>query len=61
MVPNAPADMYAGLGRDDQKVYVVPSQKSVVVRMGDNAGTASLLGSSSFDNELWEKINALIN
>ncbi len=61
MVPNAPADMYAGLGRDDQKVYVVPSEGLVVVRMGDNAGAASLLGPSSFDNELWEKISALIN
>jgi len=61
MVPNAPADMYAGLGRDDQKVYVVPSKELVVVRMGDNAGAESLLGPSSFDNELWEKINLLID
>lgn len=61
MVPNAPADMYAGLGRDDQKMYVVPSQDLVVIRLGDNAGASSLLGPSSFDNELWEKITALIN
>ena len=61
MVPNAPADMYAGLGRDDQKMYVVPSEYLVVVRMGDNAGASSLLGPSSFDNELWAKISALMN
>jgi len=61
LVPNAPADMYAGLGRDDQKMYIVPSQELVVIRMGDNAGADSLLGPSSFDNELWEKINALVD
>ncbi|HSK11596.1 MAG TPA: serine hydrolase, partial [Phnomibacter sp.] len=52
LMPNAPADMYAALGRDDQKIYVVPSRKLVVVRMGESAGSVQL-ASSSFDNELW--------
>ncbi|MEZ4811692.1 MAG: serine hydrolase [Allomuricauda sp.] len=60
LVPNAPADMYAGLGKDDQKLYIVPSEGLVVVRMGEDAGEA-LLGPSSFDNELWEKLSAYIN
>jgi len=60
LIPNAPDDLYAGLGKDDQKVYIVPSEGLVVVRMGDNAGS-SIFGPSSFDNELWLKINALIN
>jgi len=60
LVPNAPADMYAGLGRDDQKMYIIPSQDLVVIRMGDNADAESLLGPSSFDNQLWEKINLVI-
>ena len=60
LIPNAPDDLYAGLGKDDQKMYVVPSENLVVVRMGDNAGE-STFGPSSFDNELWLKINALIN
>ncbi|MGB5172369.1 MAG: serine hydrolase [Eudoraea sp.] len=60
LTPNAPADMYSGLGKNDQKLYVVPSMGLVIVRMGENAGE-SLLGSSSFDNALWEKISNLIN
>jgi CubicO group peptidase (beta-lactamase class C family) len=59
MVPNAPADMYAALGKNDQKIYVVPSQKVVVIRMGDSAGN-SQLALSSFDNELWGKLKLVI-
>ncbi len=54
LAPAAPADMFMALGKDDKKIYVVPSLDVVVVRLGDNAG-ASLLGPSSFDNELWSK------
>lgn len=60
LIDNAPDDLYAGLGKDDQKLYIVPSQNLVIVRMGDNTGE-SLLGPSSFDNALWEKINLVIN
>ncbi len=60
LIPNAPNDLIAGLGKNDQKLHIVPSEGLVLVRMGDDAGE-SLLGPSSFDNELWEKINALIN
>jgi CubicO group peptidase (beta-lactamase class C family) len=59
LVPNAPADMYAGLGKNDQKVYVVPSQKLVVIRMGNAAGNVQL-AASSFDNELWGKLREVI-
>ncbi len=59
LIPNAPDDLIAGLGKDDQKLYVVPSQNLVIVRMGGDTGEA-LLGPSSFDNDLWKKINALI-
>jgi len=61
LVPNAPSDMYAGLGKDDQKMYIIPSENMVVIRLGDNAEGESLSGPSSFDNDLWEKINAVIN
>ena len=59
LIPNAPSDMYAGLGKNDQKLYIIPSQQLVVVRMGEAADT-SALSSSEFDNELWQKINAFI-
>jgi CubicO group peptidase (beta-lactamase class C family) len=60
LIPNAPNDMYCALGKDDQKIYVVPSKKLVIVRLGEAAdGTNFAL--SNFDNELWQKINAVIN
>ena len=55
LTPIAPADMIAALGKDDKKIYVVPSLDVVVVRLGDDAGTGAL-GPSSFDNELWGKL-----
>lgn len=60
LIPNAPADTYAGLGKNDQKLYVVPSKGLVIVRMGEDAAE-NLLGPSSFDNALWEKLGNLID
>ena len=59
LVPNAPSDMYCALGKNDQKIYVIPSQKLVVIRMGESAGQ-SQLSLSSFDNELWGKLKLVI-
>lgn len=60
LIPNAPDDLYAGLGKNDQKLYVIPSKNMVIIRLGDSAGD-SLLGLSSFDNALWEHLNLVIN
>lgn len=59
LMPDAPEDLYAGLGKNDQKLHIVPSQNLVLVRMGEDTGE-TLLGPSSFDNELWVQINLLI-
>jgi len=60
LVPTAPVDMYAALGKNDQKIYVVPQQKLVIVRMGDAAdGSSAAL--SDFDEVLWEKLTLVIN
>jgi CubicO group peptidase (beta-lactamase class C family) len=59
LVPNAPADMFAALGKNDQKIYIIPSQKLIVIRMGDPAGTTQQ-AVSSFDNELWGKLKTII-
>ena len=59
LIPNAPADMYAALGKDDQKIYVVPSQQLVVIRMGE-AADGSNFALSGFDNELWGKLKQVI-
>ncbi len=58
IIPSGPNDMYMALGKNDQKIYVVPSKKMVVIRMGDaaDAETAAL---SDFDEVLWQKISAL--
>jgi CubicO group peptidase (beta-lactamase class C family) len=60
LITNAPNDMFAALGKNDQKIYVVPSKNIVVIRMG-NAADDESFGLSTFDNDLWEKINAVIN
>ena len=62
LVPNAPLDMYAAMGAEDQRIYVLPGKNIVIVRMGDasdplNPGFAL----SGFDYDLWEKINAVLN
>ena len=59
LIPAAPADLIAALGKNDQKIYVVPSLGLVVVRQGNSAG-ASRLAASSFDNELWTRIMAVV-
>ena len=58
LMPNAPSDMFSALGKNDQKIYVVPSQNMVVVRNGESAyGIAAAF--SPFDNELWGYIKNL--
>jgi CubicO group peptidase (beta-lactamase class C family) len=58
IIPTAPPDLYAGLGANDQKVYVVPSLHMVVVRMGEAAyGNQPTL--TNFDSELWSYIMQL--
>lgn len=60
LIANAPSDMYAALGKNDQKIYVVPRKKIVIIRMGNSANNENF-GLSDFDNQLWLRINALIN
>lgn len=62
LVPNAPSDMFAAMGAEDQRIYVIPSQNMVVVRMGEASDPQNpSFALSGFDNDLWGKINAVIN
>lgn len=62
LVPNAPADMYAAMGANDQRIYVIPGKKMVIIRMGNASDPSNPnFAVSGFDNELWTKINAVIN
>lgn len=58
LVPSAPADMFAALGKNDQKLYIVPSQNLVVVRMG-NAADGEFPALSDFDIQVWNWMNKL--
>lgn len=60
LVKNAPSDMYAAMGANDQRIYVIPSKKMVVIRMGEVADPNNpTFALSGFDEELWTKISAL--
>jgi hypothetical protein len=52
--------MYCALGRDDQKIYIVPGKKLVIIRMGESADNVNF-ALSSFDNDLWEQLNLVID
>lgn len=61
LVPNAPAGMFAAMGAEDQRLYVVPEKNMVVVRLGEVSDPANpRFAVSGFDAALWEKINAVI-
>lgn len=59
-MPNAPSDLFAAMGKNDQRIYVIPSENLVVIRMGDAADDSNLT-LTDFDSSLWLKINAVIN
>lgn len=60
LTPTAPNDMVAAMGKGDKKIYVVPSMDLVVVRHGNDTGN-STFGPSSFDAELWRRLQHVIN
>jgi CubicO group peptidase (beta-lactamase class C family) len=60
IIPSGPNDLFMALGKNDQKIYVVPSKKMVVIRMGNAADDVNA-ALSNFDQVLWLKINAVIN
>ncbi|WP_158975901.1 serine hydrolase [Cellulophaga sp. L1A9] len=60
LIPNAPNDMYAALGKNDQKIYIIPSRDLVIIRMGEAAADENF-ALSTFDNDLWALINNVIN
>lgn len=63
LIPNAPDDLIAALGKNDQKIHVVPSKGWVVVRMGEAGGFTGIGGDAvpiAFDNAMWAYLNALV-
>jgi CubicO group peptidase (beta-lactamase class C family) len=58
VIPNAPADMYCGLGKDGQYVCVIPSKNLVLVRMGSSPDQA--LVPFMFLNDIWGVLTNII-
>ncbi len=54
LLPSAPDEVFMALGKNDQKIYIYPSENIVVVRMGDSA--EGRLALSAFDDELWARL-----
>lgn len=50
LLPQAPAEMVMGLGKNDQKLYLLPSRNIVIIRMGNGAGSEVPI---VFDREFW--------
>ena len=58
--PDAPNDMYCAWGKNGQYIDVVPSQKIVLIRMGNapgGSGSASM--AVGYNNEIWKYVNRL--
>lgn len=56
--PNAPSDMFAGLGKNGQIVSISRSKGLVVVRMGNASSSEEV--STKFVDKIWEKLNAVM-
>jgi hypothetical protein len=56
--PQAPADMFAAIGKNGQLICVVPSKKLVVVRVGN--ASSNLEVPFLLCNEIWKRLNLVI-
>ncbi len=57
IIPNAPDDLYAAIGKNGQILMVVPSENLIIVRMGNNPDQS--LVPTSFVRELWDEYEKL--
>lgn len=56
--PNAPADMFAAMGKNGQFINVVPSMNLVMIRMGETPGE-SLDVEVLYNDQIWENFNKI--
>ncbi len=59
LAPNAPAEMFAALGKNGQILMVVPSKKLVVIRMGNDPDDGSLVP-TTYANNIWAQLNKVM-
>jgi CubicO group peptidase (beta-lactamase class C family) len=62
LIPSAPTDLVAALGKGDKKIYVIPSLELVVVRHGNEADASggNPLAVSAFDEQFWQRLRLAI-
>jgi CubicO group peptidase (beta-lactamase class C family) len=58
LVPDAPADMFAALGKNNQILNIVPSLGLVMIRMGNTMDSTSLEVSNSAADSIWVRLKA---
>jgi CubicO group peptidase (beta-lactamase class C family) len=56
--PQAPADMFAAMGKNGQLINVIPNQGLVVIRMG-NVPDNSLVP-FTYNNDIWKRLSLVI-
>jgi CubicO group peptidase (beta-lactamase class C family) len=59
LIPTAPADLVAALGKADQKLYISRDLDLVVARLGDKADPEARPALSTFDATLWAMLDRL--
>jgi CubicO group peptidase (beta-lactamase class C family) len=58
LMPDAPGDMYAALGKNGQILQVIPSKKMVLIRMGENPDQGAV--SAEIGNEIWKILKKIV-
>ena len=58
--PNAPSDMYAGLGKNGQIVSISLSKGIVMIRMGNPPSSAGSEIPNQFCDQIWQKLNEVM-
>jgi len=56
LMPDAPDDLYAALGKNGQILNVVPSKGLIMVRMGERPDDQFFI-STHFNNDIWKYLN----
>jgi CubicO group peptidase (beta-lactamase class C family) len=59
LLPDAPADLIAAVGKNSQLLLIVPSQNLIVVRMGDEPPGINGLVPTALGNEIMKRIDRL--
>ena len=58
IAPDAPADMFAALGKNGQIISIAPSKGIVMVRMGNSGSNSEV--SFLLCNQIWQRLNAVL-